>query len=68
MIKTPSVPPRELEGVKLEIYNAIKSGGSVHLDELSVGIADIFELEAYLTELELDGLIKSLPGNRFSAI
>ncbi len=68
MIKTPSVPPRELEGVKLDIYNAIKSGGSVHLDELSVGIADIFELEAYLTELELDGLIKSLPGNRFSAI
>ena len=33
---------------------------------LEVGIGDVLELDALLTELELDGLIRSLPGNRFS--
>ena len=58
----------QLSGTKKEIYEIIRSGGEVHLDSIAVGIGDTSELEAYLTELELDGLIRSLPGNRFSAV
>lgn len=57
--------PDSLFGTKRMIYEFIKEKGEVHLDELAVGIADIYELEAFLTELELDGLVDSLPGNRF---
>ena len=66
LIKVPVVPQEELGGTKKAIYDYLKEHGATHLDELSVGIGDVFELEAYLTELELDGLVKSLPGNRFS--
>lgn len=56
----------ELIGTKKEIYDFIKERGEAHLDELAVGIGDVHELEAFLTELELDGHIRSLPGNRFT--
>ncbi len=55
-----------LEGTKKRIYEYIREHGETHLDQLAVGIGDVFEIEAFLTELELDGLIRSLPGNRFS--
>lgn len=55
-----------LEGTKKQIYEYIREHGDTHLDQLAVGIGDIYEIEALLTELELDGLIHSLPGNRFS--
>ncbi len=67
LIPVPLVPPEALGGVKKQIYDLIREKGEAHFDELSVGIGDVFELEAYLTELELDGLVASLPGNRFSA-
>lgn len=57
---------KELTGVKKEIFEFIRDHGETHLDSLSVGIGDVYELEAFLTELELDGLIKALPGNRFT--
>ena len=66
LVKTPVIPQEELSGTKKAIYDYLKEHGATHLDELAVGIGDVFELEAYLTELELDGLVKSLPGNRFS--
>lgn len=59
-------PSDSLDGVKKQIYDFISENGEVHLDELAVGIGNVNELEAFLTELELDGLIHSLPGNRFS--
>lgn len=55
-----------LEGTKKQIYEYIREHGETHLDQLAVGIGDVYEIEAFLTELELDGLIRSLPGNRFS--
>lgn len=54
-----------LYGSKKQIYDLIRESGEIHLDGLSVGTGDPSELEAVLTELELDGLIVSLPGNRF---
>ena len=57
--------PDGLFGTKKAIYDLIAERKEAHLDELSVCIADIYELEAFLTELELDGLIECLPGNRF---
>lgn len=65
--RDPDTSESELTGFKAEIYNFIREKGEIHLDEISIGIGDVFEIEAYLTELELDGLIKSLPGNRFRA-
>lgn len=59
-------PPDEFNGTKKLIYDYIKENGETHLDQIAVGIGDVHELEAYLTELELDGLIRSLPGNLFS--
>ena len=59
-------PPSDLSGAKKDIYDFIRERGEVHLDMLEVGIGDVLELDALLTELELDGLIRSLPGNRFS--
>lgn len=55
-----------LRGTKKLIYDYLREHGETHLDQLAVGIADVCELEAFLTELELEGLIKSLPGNRFT--
>lgn len=55
-----------LDGKKKEIYELIRDNSEIHLDSIAVGIGDINELEAYLTELELEGLIRSLPGNRFT--
>ena len=66
LVKTPIVPNEELSGIKKQIVDYLKEHGETHLDELAVGIGDVFELEVYLTELELDGLISSLPGNRFT--
>ena len=62
-VEPPKTP--ELEGIKKELYDFISSKGEVGLDDFSVGIEDSVELEAFLTELELDGLIKTLPGNKF---
>ncbi len=56
--------PACLFGTKKEIYDFILSHGEVHIDEISLGIPDVAEVEAFVTELELDGLISSLPGNR----
>lgn len=55
-----------LRGTKRLIYDYLRENGETHLDQLAVGIADVYELEAFLTELELEGYIKSLPGNRFT--
>lgn len=66
LVQTQVVPFEELNGIKKEIYEYLKEHGETHLDELAVGIGDTMELEAFLTELELDGLVRSLPGNRFS--
>lgn len=55
-----------LRGTKKLIYDYLRENGETHLDQLAVGIADVYELEAFLTELELEGLIKPLPGNRFT--
>lgn len=68
LISVPIAPPIELEGKKLEIYNYLKEHGETHLDELAIGIGDVFELEAYLTELELDGVVELMPGNRFKIL
>lgn len=65
LVKAPIRPQEELNGTKKAIYEYLKEHGETLLDELAVGIGDPFELEAFLTELELDGLIHSLPGNRF---
>ena len=65
LVKTPIRPQEELGGTKKAIFEYLKEHGETLLDELAVGIGDPFELEAFLTELELDGLIRSLPGNRF---
>ena len=62
----PAPLPDGLEGTKKKIYLYIRDNGETHLDQLAVGIGDVYELEAYLTELELEGLIKALPGNRFT--
>ena len=68
LVPSPIVPPEELGGKKLEIFNYLKEHGETHLDQLAVGVGDVFELEAYITELELDGLIELLPGNRLRLI
>ncbi len=62
--KTPSpLPP--LEGVKADIAKLL-SAGSMHIDELS----EVLELPTddimfELTELEMDGLVVSLPGKMY---
>ena len=61
-----SVRPEGLSGTKKLIYEYIRENGEVHLDQLDIGTGDVFEIEAFLTELELDGLVRSLPGNRFT--
>lgn len=52
--------------IKNKIYEFIRDNGEVHLDRIIAELGDIYELESYLTELEIEGAIRSLPGNRFS--
>lgn len=60
----------ELEGDNLKIYNCLVSReGAWQLDEIhrSTGIA-VSVLMGLLSELEFDGIVARLPGNRFEAI
>lgn len=59
--------PQELEGLSLKIWEYLGDNGAALADELADELnIDITELELLLTDLELDGYIRSLPGNRFS--
>ncbi|MBQ8623649.1 MAG: DNA-processing protein DprA [Oscillospiraceae bacterium] len=61
------VTPESLDGIAIKIWEYLADNGAVLADELSdVLDIDISELEMLLTDLELDGHIRSLPGNRFS--
>ncbi len=68
-VPTPPPPKKEPElPVPKKICSALK-GRSLTADELAaltgIGIGDLL---AELTELEIDGMIHSLPGNRFTCI
>ncbi len=59
--------PENLDGISLKVWEYLADNGAVLADELSDALdIDITELEMLLTDLELDGSIRSLPGNRFS--
>lgn len=59
--------PEGLDGDSLKVCEYLAENGAVLIDELSdVLEIDITDLEMLLTDLELDGHIRSLPGNRFS--
>ncbi len=59
--------PENLDGVSLKVWEYLADNGAVLADELSDALdIEITELEMLLTDLELDGSIRSLPGNRFS--
>ncbi len=59
--------PEGLEGDSLRVCEYLADNGAVLIDELAdVLEIDITDLEMLLTDLELDGHIRSLPGNRFS--
>ena len=59
--------PEGLDGDNLRVCEYLAENGAVLIDELSdVLDIDISDLEMLLTDLELDGHVRSLPGNRFS--
>ena len=59
--------PESLSGTALKIWEYLADNGAVLADELSDSLEiEITELEMLLTDLELDGHVRSLPGNRFS--
>ncbi len=59
--------PEDLDGTALKIWEYLADNGAVLADELSDALEiEITELEMLLTDLELDGHVRSLPGNRFS--
>lgn len=59
--------PENLDGISLKVWEYLADNGAALADELSDALEiDITELEMLLTDLELDGCIRSLPGNRFS--
>lgn len=51
---------------KKKIIDFVSQRGTVLFDEIASNLPDIRDLEAIITELELDGIIKSLSGNRYS--
>ncbi len=59
--------PEDLNGTALKIWEYLAENGAVLQDELCDALEiEITELEMLLTDLELDGHVRSLPGNRFS--
>ena len=59
--------PEGLEGNSLRVCEYLAENGAILIDELSSVLEiDITDLEMLLTDLELDGHVRSLPGNRFS--
>ncbi|MCD8106935.1 MAG: DNA-protecting protein DprA [Oscillospiraceae bacterium] len=49
-----------------KIVEYILSNGIVLFDEIAENVEDTLDLETALTELELDGIIRSLSGNRYT--
>lgn len=67
----PEIPtskiPSGLSGDSLKVYEHLSLNGAVLIDDISYATGvDIDDLEQILTDLELDGHVRSLPGNRFS--
>lgn len=66
-IKIPEMPSVEgLSEDKKRITEFVFENGAVLFDELAEAFEDIKELETLLTEMELEGLLRSLSGNRYS--
>lgn len=66
----PKPAPTDLSDDRQAVYDFIVSrGNEAHFDELTGQLADkLDDVEATLTDMEVDGIILSLPGNRFSII
>ena len=66
-IKVPSEHPivYALSDDKKKILDFISQNGTVLFDEIVEAASDIDDVETVLTELELDGFIHTLSGNRY---
>lgn len=67
-VKIKSAPTDISEDQKL-IYDFIASAGSPHFDAIAAALdGKVSDIESAVTDMEIDGIIRSLPGNRFSII
>lgn len=49
------------------VYRFVKENGASHLDTIIEKLGnDVADVESVITDMEIDGILSSLPGNRFS--
>ena len=59
----------ELEGQEKQIFEALKTQGEMHIDQLSLSIGlTVSETAASLLNLEFSGVVKSFPGKKYRVI